>query len=71
MQAEHSFDISVNFYQTTRGNVPENRIHSHRPKELKSAVDRNTVELTHNDIGLYDTSSIASDILWYRLTPHC
>jgi hypothetical protein len=23
------------------------------------------------NIGLCDTSSIASDILWYRLIPHC
>jgi hypothetical protein len=29
------------------------------------------VELGYNDIGLYDTSSIASDILWYQLIPHC
>jgi hypothetical protein len=26
-----------------------------------------TVEPGYNDIGLYDTSSIASDILWYEL----
>jgi len=25
----------------------------------------------HNDIGLYDTSSIASDIPWYELIPRC
>jgi hypothetical protein len=31
----------------------------------------NTVELGYNDIGLYDTSSITSDILWYKLIPHC
>ena len=30
-----------------------------------------TVEPAYNDIGLYDTSSIASDILWYQLIPHC
>ena len=30
-----------------------------------------TVELGYNDIGLCDTSSIASDILWYQLIPHC
>jgi hypothetical protein len=29
-----------------------------------------TVEPGYNDIGLYDTSSIASDILWYQLIPH-
>jgi hypothetical protein len=30
-----------------------------------------TVEPGYNDIGLYDTSSITSDILWYQLIPHC
>jgi hypothetical protein len=25
----------------------------------------------YNDIGLSDTSSIASDILWYQVIPHC
>jgi hypothetical protein len=32
---------------------------------------QNTVEPAYNDIGLYDTSYIASDILWYQLIPHC
>ena len=31
----------------------------------------NTVERGYNDVGLYDTSSITSDILWYQLIPHC
>jgi hypothetical protein len=31
---------------------------------------RITVEPGYNDIGLYGTSSIASDILWYQLIPH-
>jgi hypothetical protein len=31
----------------------------------------NTVEPGHNDIGLCDVSSVASDIVWYRLIPHC
>jgi len=31
---------------------------------------QNTVELGYNDIGLYDTSPIASDILWHKLVPH-
>jgi hypothetical protein len=35
-----------------------------------SSGKENTVELGYNDIGLCDTSSIASDILWYQLTPH-
>jgi len=30
-----------------------------------------TDEPGYNDIGLYDTSSIPSDILWYQLIPHC
>jgi hypothetical protein len=30
-----------------------------------------TVEPRYNDICLYDTSSIASDILWYQLIRHC
>jgi len=30
-----------------------------------------TVEPGYNDIGLCDTSSIPSDILWYQLIPHC
>jgi len=29
------------------------------------------VKSGYNDIGLYDTSSIASDILWYQLIPNC
>jgi hypothetical protein len=32
---------------------------------------RNTVEPGYNDIGLYDTSLIESDILWYQLIPRC
>jgi hypothetical protein len=29
-----------------------------------------TAEPGYNDIGLYDTSRIASDILWYQWIPH-
>jgi len=29
-----------------------------------------TVEPGYNDIDLYDTSYIASDIVWYQLIPH-
>jgi len=32
---------------------------------------RNRVEPGYNDIGLYSTSSIASDIPWCQLTTHC
>jgi hypothetical protein len=31
----------------------------------------NTVKPGYNDIGLRDTPSITSDILWYQLIPHC
>jgi hypothetical protein len=30
-----------------------------------------TVKPGYNDIGLHNTSFIASDILWYHLIPHC
>jgi hypothetical protein len=36
-----------------------------------SQVNGCTVELGYNDIGLYDTPSITSHILWYQLIPHC
>jgi hypothetical protein len=32
---------------------------------------RNTVEPGYNDIDLYDTSPITSDIVWYQLIPYC
>ena len=32
---------------------------------------KNAIEPGYNDIGLSDTSSIAPDILWYQLIPHC
>ena len=32
---------------------------------------RYTVEPSYNDIGLYDTSHITSDILWYQSVRHC
>jgi hypothetical protein len=30
-----------------------------------------TVEPGYNDVGLYDTSSVALDTRWYQLIPHC
>jgi hypothetical protein len=30
-----------------------------------------TAKPGYNDIGLYDTSPTASDILWYQLIPQC
>jgi hypothetical protein len=38
--------------------------------EVNSLLIFSTVKPSYNDIGLYDTLSIASDILWYQLTPH-
>jgi hypothetical protein len=34
------------------------------------SIIQNTVEPAYNDIGLYDTSSIPSDVLRYQLIPH-
>jgi hypothetical protein len=34
-------------------------------------VTKYAVEHHYSDISLYDTLSIASDILWYQLMPHC
>ena len=33
--------------------------------------DQSTVEPVYNDIGLYDTLSITSLMLWYQLIRHC
>jgi hypothetical protein len=40
-------------------------------KEKISLVDSGTVKPRYNDSNLYDTSSIASDILCYQWIPHC
>jgi len=34
-------------------------------------VDSGTVKPGYYDISLYDTSSVASDILCYQWIPHC
>jgi hypothetical protein len=34
-------------------------------------VSQNTDKPGYNDIGLYDISATASDILWYQLIPRC
>jgi hypothetical protein len=38
---------------------------------LQITLNRITVEPGYNDIGLCDTSSIASDILWHQSFPNC
>jgi hypothetical protein len=38
---------------------------------VKNSISLHAVQPGYKDIGLYDTSSIASDILWYQLFPHC
>jgi hypothetical protein len=45
-------------------------IYIHKMEE-SSTVFLSTVERAYNDIGLYDTSPIPSDILWYQLIRHC
>jgi hypothetical protein len=47
------------------------RLHIEFSDENHPDILRNTVEPGYNDIGLYDTSHIASDVLWYQLIPHC
>jgi hypothetical protein len=48
--------------------IQSNHINSGLPAFLlQSGFRRNTVEPAYNDIGLYDTASIASDILRYQL----
>ena len=39
--------------------------------EFVSYVCGEIVEPVYSDIGLYDTSPITSDILWYQLIPRC
>jgi hypothetical protein len=39
--------------------------------DVKTSDHINTVEPDYNDIGLCDTSPIASDILWYQLVRGC
>jgi hypothetical protein len=33
--------------------------------------EENTIKPGYNNTGLYKTSPIASDILWYKLIPDC
>jgi hypothetical protein len=40
------------------------------PGSVSGTEKKSTVEPGYNDIRLYDTSSIASDILWYQLIAH-
>ena len=39
--------------------------------EVRKGEMSYTVEPGYNDIGLYDTPHITSDILWYQSVPHC
>ena len=41
----------------------------HMSRPITPAV--NKVEHGYDDIGFCDTSCLASDVLWYRLVPHC
>jgi hypothetical protein len=41
----------------------------HMSRPVTSAV--NKVEHGYDDIGICDTSCLASDVLWYQLVPHC
>jgi hypothetical protein len=47
-------------------------VYNERNKTYKYMLTyRYTAEPGYNDTGLYDTSLIASDILWYKLIRHC
>jgi hypothetical protein len=54
-----------------RGHRKENRsFHKKQfPLQLEEQWRESTVEPVYNDIVLYDTSSIASYVLWYQLIP--
>jgi hypothetical protein len=39
--------------------------------EERRTSGKTTVEPGYNDIGVYDSSPVVSDILWYQLIPHC
>jgi hypothetical protein len=70
-QAEFEEDdcSSVGSVQLTEG-VSATTTHI-RYHTVSVAQFLNAVEPGYNDIGLHDTSSITSDILWYQLIPHC
>jgi hypothetical protein len=57
--------IKIRWYLALHGFVLRVFAHSHgRPN------NKNTIGPGHNDTGLYDTSLIEHDNLWYQLIPH-
>jgi hypothetical protein len=46
-------------------------LHEVKSQNMKLTGDKHTVKSGYNDFGLYETSSIASDLLWYQLIPGC
>jgi len=56
--------IQAQLTQTTWGDC------SALPCRRFTFVKKTEAEPGYNDIGLRDTSSITSDILWYQLIPH-
>jgi hypothetical protein len=56
VDAMHNRNISYPYKNRTPFHWPSNP----RPRQY-------TVEPAYNDIGLYDTSTTQSDILWYQL----
>jgi hypothetical protein len=76
MKILQSVEASVTIYQSARCNISEDlNLQQHRCEQLTFLIqacymicyiESNPVITT-----LHDISSIASDILWYQLTPHC
>jgi hypothetical protein len=44
--------------------------HHQQQQQQQQHISLNIFEPGFNDIGLSDSSSIASDFLWYQLIPH-
>jgi hypothetical protein len=42
-----------------------------KDEKVKKKKRKGKEIIYNNDIGLHDTSSIATYILWYQLIPHC
>jgi hypothetical protein len=62
-------EVSMNQYDRPPWDPVES--YPNTPCTFRWLIIVNTVEPGYNDIGLYDTSPIASDILWYQLIPRC
>jgi hypothetical protein len=51
--------------------VAKMKFNTQNEERIRIGIIIRTVKPCYNNISLYDTSSITSDILWYQLLPHC